>query len=291
MPAHSSSQADTRARQDQGTCPRLVEFSGDQAEPSDAGQPHVSGRVLIYYLSELESKTNHFDFAQMDREIRPWVDAGKFVILPFSTAGWRRWKEPWSQQGAPAWAMKKYAIGSVTEIDGAVLPVYWSSGYLVGLGRFLHVVVAHLQASPYHDRIAFIEVGVGDGGETKPDTEQNKTTKQCAARLALMLQDNGFDSPAAISSASLWWKPLPSELAWQVAPMSHEGSAWKAEVPVDPRGLMYLVDLRATNGAAGNFPDERRETPWHIDSPQPGRSPARLVGSSPSANAKHNVSH
>lgn len=110
--------------------------------------------------------------------------------------------------------------------------------------------------------------------------ENNSYTIQCSS-----------DRPAAITSATLWWKPLPSELTWQSAPMSHEGTAWKADVPVDPRGLMYLVELRAANGGALNFPDERQETPWPIHPPQPDRPLARLAGSSSSATAKHNVSH
>lgn len=200
MPAHSSLQVESGGQQEQSACPRLIEFSGEQADPSDAGQPYVSGRVLIYYWSELEPKQNYSDFAHMDREIRAWTDAGKSAILRFSTAGWRKWKEPWSQQGTPAWAIRKYHFGSVTEVDGAVLPAYWDAGYFVGLSRLLHAVAAHIEASPYRDRIAFIEVAVGDGGETKPDTEQNKTPEQRAARLALW-QKAGYTN-------ALWYQAV-----------------------------------------------------------------------------------
>jgi hypothetical protein len=168
-----------------GACPRLIEFSGQQSDPADTRLPYVSGRVLIYYWSELEPKDGKFDFSGMDREVAAWTAAGKTVVLRFSTAGWTKWKQPWSQSGTPRWAFKKYRIGSVTEADGAVLPVYWSAGYFTGLGEFLRSVSAHIQASPYRNRVAFIEIAVGDGGETKPDTEQNKTPAQRAARLAL----------------------------------------------------------------------------------------------------------
>jgi Beta-galactosidase len=166
-------------------CPRLIEFSGEQSDPADVKLRNVSGRVLIYYWSQLEPRENRFDFSTMDREIGAWTGAGKTVVLRFSTAGWRKWKQPWSQQGTPRWAIRKYRIATVTEVDGAVLPVYWSNGYFTGLGRFLREVSAHIQASSYRDRVAFIEIAVGDGGETKPDTEQNKTPAQRAARLAL----------------------------------------------------------------------------------------------------------
>jgi len=187
------------------SCPRLIEFSGEQADPSDARLPDVSGRVLIYYWSELEPKEGRFDFSTMDREIAVWTNAGKSVILRFSTAGWRKWKEPWSRQGTPAWARKMYRIGSVTEVDGAVLPVYWSPGYFTGLSRFLDGVAAHIQASPYRNKIAFIEIAVGDGGETKPDTEQNKTPEQRASRLALW-QKAGY-------SNAIWFGAISRTIA------------------------------------------------------------------------------
>lgn len=167
------------------SCPRLIEFSGVQADPADAKLPDVSGRVLIYYWSQLEPKDGKFNFREMDREVTTWTGAGKDVVLRLSTAGWTKWEEPWSQSGTPKWAYKKYHIGSVTEIDGAILPVYWSPGYLQGLSGFLQGVAAHIQASPWRDKVAYIEIAVGDGGETKPDTEQNKTPEQRAARLAL----------------------------------------------------------------------------------------------------------
>jgi hypothetical protein len=189
----------------QSDCPRLIEFSGEQSDLSDAKTPHVSGRVLIYYWSELEPKENRFNFSTMDREISTWAGAGKSVVLRFSTAGWRKWKQPWSQQGTPAWAMKKYHIGSVTEVDGAVLPVYWSPGFSAGLSRFLRVVAAHVQQSPWRKNVAFIEIAVGDGGETKPDTEQNKTPEQRAARLALW-QRVGYTN-------ALWYQTIARIIA------------------------------------------------------------------------------
>lgn len=166
-------------------CPGLIEFSGEQSDPADVHLPDVSGRVLIYYWSQLEPKKNRFDFSEMDREVAAWTSSGKFVVLRFSTAGWTKWREPWSRKGTPEWALRKYHINTVTEIDGAVLPVYWSPGYIVGLSQFLHGISQHIRSSPWRDKVAYIEIAVGDGGETKPDTEQNKTPEQRAARLAL----------------------------------------------------------------------------------------------------------
>lgn len=200
-------------------CPRLIEFSGDQSNPADARLPDVSGRVLIYYWSELEPSANKFDFSAMDREIEAWTAEGKYVVLRFSTAGWRRWKQPWSQEGTPRWALRKYRIGTVKEIDGAVLPVYWSDGYFTGLSRFLAAVSAHIQTSSYRDKVAFIEIAVGDGGETKPDTEQNKTPAQREARLALW-QRAGYTN-------ALWY-----------ATVAHIIAIYRQVLPATPLALM-----------------------------------------------------
>jgi hypothetical protein len=124
----------------------------------------------------------------MDREIMLWANAGKSVVLRFSASGWKKWKEPWSQQGTPEWAFRNYRIRKVMEIDGAVLPVYWDEGFLKGLEGFLQEVSKHLQENHLDQKVAFIEIAVGDGGETKPDTEQNKTPEQRAARLSLWQQ-------------------------------------------------------------------------------------------------------
>lgn len=52
-------------------CPRLIESYGGQADPVDVNLPDVSGRVLIYYWSQLEPKQGKFDFSTMDRSCAP----------------------------------------------------------------------------------------------------------------------------------------------------------------------------------------------------------------------------
>ncbi|HEX9202153.1 MAG TPA: beta-galactosidase [Acidobacteriaceae bacterium] len=201
------------------SCPRLIEFSGEQADPADLKFPNVSGRVLIYYWSELEPKEGKFDFSAMDREVATWTSAGKAVVLRLSAAGWTKWKEPWSQQGTPEWAYKKYRISRVVEVDGAILPVYWDEGFQAGLREFLRAVAGHIRTSSYRDKVAFVEIAAGDGGETKPDTEQNKTPEQRAARLALW-QEAGYTN-------ALWYQAIRGIVA-----------SYKAAFPSTPVALM-----------------------------------------------------
>jgi hypothetical protein len=76
----------------------------------------------------------------------------------------------------------------------------------------------------------------------------------------------------AIVAATLWWKPLPSELAWQSAPMRRAMGGngtlrWQATAPLDAHGMMYMVELRSADGDVQNFPNERQQTPWGVIPP------------------------
>jgi hypothetical protein len=167
-------------------CPKIMEFSGEQ-RANDAKDPALDGRVLLFYWSQLEPQQEVFDFSALDAQAKVWSTAGKSIAIRVSTAGWKKWMPPYSQSGTPAWVYQKYHLRSVTEIDGAVIPVYWDPGYVEAFGAFLHQLDTHLLGAPYRSSITFIEIGIGDGGETKPDTEQNKDKDQQAARLALWL--------------------------------------------------------------------------------------------------------
>jgi hypothetical protein len=76
---------------------------------------------------------------------------------------------------------------------------------------------------------------------------------------------NAF-APAGVSKVMLWWKPLPSEAAWQSLAMNRSASTsqWTASVPLDHHGLMYMVEVQDSRGHAKNFPEEQRETPYRV---------------------------
>ncbi|HUB72022.1 MAG TPA: hypothetical protein VL984_16490 [Acidimicrobiales bacterium] len=141
----------------------IYEFASPN--PSDATSPELAGAVLNFYWSEVEQVKGEIDWDAIDNAIAPWAAAGKKVILRFSSAG----EASWGQQAAnatPAWV---YADGvrSVTEVDGAVLPVYWDAGYLEDYKEFVSLLAQRLDGDP---EVAFVEDGVGDGGELLPDT-------------------------------------------------------------------------------------------------------------------------
>jgi hypothetical protein len=141
----------------------IYEFASPRA--TDAGNPALAGAVLNFYWSEIEPSQGTFDWAKIDDAMAPWLAAHKKVILRVATAGQAVWSAQ-AANGTPDWV---YAGGatSVRETDGAVIPVYWGPAYLTYYKAFVTAFAKRYDGGP---GIAFIEDGIGDGGETLPDT-------------------------------------------------------------------------------------------------------------------------
>ena len=146
------------------TIPVYAFSTGNKADL--ASNKYVSGTTLTYYWSQLQPKNAPPDFSVIDRDMAPWVAAGKQVILRVATSGWASWQPPYSKQGTPQWVFDA-GVKSVKETDGAIKPQYWASKFLSNLNAF---IVAFASRYGNNVNVAMIEMGIGDGGETKPDT-------------------------------------------------------------------------------------------------------------------------
>ena len=131
-----------------------------------ASNKYVAGTTLTYYWSQLQPKNAPPDFSAIDRDMAPWIAAKKRVILRVATSGWKSWQPPYSQQGTPQWVFDQ-GVRKVKETDGAIKPEYWASKFLSNLNAF---IVAFAARYGNNANVAMIEIGIGDGGETKPDT-------------------------------------------------------------------------------------------------------------------------
>ena len=146
----------------------IYEFSG-QNSSRNASNPALAGTYLGYYWKELEPQKGQFNWNLIDHDMQPWVANGKNVILRVATAGWTNWdKAADSQHGTPSWVYSQ-GVTSVTEVDGAVLPQYWAPYFLQSLRDFVQALGNHYDGNPH---VSAIEVGIGDGGETKVDTRK-----------------------------------------------------------------------------------------------------------------------
>jgi len=142
----------------------IYEFAGNNSS-ADARDPDLAGVDLVYYWSQIEPTRGSYDWSLIDQAMAPWVAAGKKVILRISTSGAAGWDPPYSGRGTPAWVL---ADGTPTVTDqGEVLPVYWATSYLDDYRTFVAALAARYNGNP---SIAFIEPGIGMGGETLPET-------------------------------------------------------------------------------------------------------------------------
>jgi hypothetical protein len=170
----------------------IFAFAGSP-QATDPASPYLAGANIIYYWTQLEPVKGKIDFDRIDRDIAPWAAQHKVVCLRFSTAGWAKWYKQYSQQATPQWVYDE-GVPSITEQDGARIPVYWNAIYLKELSDFVQALAHHLDGN---SAIAYIQIGIGDGGETLADTyTPNKD------RLSLWKPTGYTDE--------LWWSTVQS---------------------------------------------------------------------------------
>jgi len=132
----------------------------------DATDSDLAGTTLTFQWSQLEPAAGTFDWTRVSQAIAPWATAGKHVILRVSTAGQASWGGA-AANATPQWV---YAQGApAVHDDGATLPVYWNATFLQDYDAFIEAFAAQFNGDP---ALSFIEIGVGDGGETLPDTQE-----------------------------------------------------------------------------------------------------------------------
>jgi hypothetical protein len=141
----------------------VVEFD---AVPGDAGDPALAAAELHFYWSQIEPRPGVFEWQRVDDAMQPWVAAGKRVVLRISPGG----DESWSYRAghaSPGWL---YAAGvpHVTTANGSVLPVYWDPTFERAWGAFIVAMARRYDGDPH---IAYVEAGIGEGGETLAETE------------------------------------------------------------------------------------------------------------------------
>lgn len=147
----------------------IYAFSGGNSAQL-AADPDVAGRSLVYYWAQLEPRQGLYRWDLVDKDIKPWAAAGKKVILRVSTAGWASWdKTADSAHGTPTWVYAQ-GVKSVPETDGAVLPQYWNPAFEHDLTAFIKAFATRYDGNAH---IAAVDISVGIGGETKPDSHKN----------------------------------------------------------------------------------------------------------------------
>jgi hypothetical protein len=158
----------------------IMIFSGKNSS-AHSDDPNVVGTNLNYYWSQLEPQKGQYQWDVIDKDMQPWVSNNKVVSIRIATSGWKAWGPPYSQKGTPQWVYDQ-GVQSVTEDDNAIKPEYWNPIFQQNLKNFVQAFASKYDGNPH---VAFIEIGVGDGGETKVDTHNNNGSSQTQKRLQL----------------------------------------------------------------------------------------------------------
>ncbi len=119
----------------------------------------------MYYWRQLEPRKGQFNWSLVTGQMAPWIAAGRTVILRVSTSGQAGWQPPDSGHGTPGWVFHDGARS--VRHDGATIPVYWSAAYLADYRAFVQAFGRRFDGNR---GVAFVEAGIGMGGETLPDT-------------------------------------------------------------------------------------------------------------------------
>ncbi len=160
---------------------------------ANSDNPYLAGNYLGYYWSQLEPQQGQYNWSVIDRDMAPWTSHGKKIILRVSTAGYSHWYPPFSGHGTPQWVYD-LGVSSVTETDGSVLPQFWNPIFLQNLHDFIQALAQRYDGNA---DIAFIEIGLGIGGESKVDSHNGNPN------MLKLWQSIGYTN-------ALWWGAVQS---------------------------------------------------------------------------------
>jgi Beta-galactosidase len=168
--AEAASTVSLKFHPDVLTARGVYEFSGGNSG-ADAANADLAGTTLTFEWSQLEPAPGQFAWNRVDNAIAPWAAAGKQVILRVSTGGEATWGAA-AANATPAWVYAQ-GVPSVND-DGSTLPAYWNAKFLADYDAFVRAYAARYDGKPV---VSFIEMGIGDGGETLPDTQESTSNR------------------------------------------------------------------------------------------------------------------
>ena len=202
----------------------IYQFTSSNSSQNSAS-PYVAGSTMNFYWSELEPQKGKYNWSLIDQSMAPWTSHGKKVILRVSTSGYTHWKAPVSGHGTPQWVYN-LGVASVTENDASVLPQYWNPIFLQNLDTFAQALAQRYDGSP---NIAYIEIGLGVGGESKVDSHNSNPN------MLQLWQHIGYTDP-------LWWGAVQNIMA------AYQASFTKTPLAVMP-DKVFIGNTKGYSGS------------------------------------------
>ena len=120
--------------------------------------PALCGVSAVVTWSEVETSKGSFDFSKVERNLKPFLDAGLTVNLLFAAAG-----EGEVNTVTPPWVMAEVPA---TTCGGAKLPVYWNPKFEADWSAFIrHAIDYFSHKSPIKNQVGYLRFATGAGAE------------------------------------------------------------------------------------------------------------------------------
>lgn len=135
-----------------------------------ATRPGIAGINLIYPWIAIQPSQGSYNWNMIESDMKPWINNGKSIILRVASVGWKAWGPP--KTTTSSWVPDDVLKGipTTTSGDGTVKPQYWHPQFVTAWSSFVKALATKYDG---HPNIAAIQICIGDGGETKPDTHKD----------------------------------------------------------------------------------------------------------------------
>jgi hypothetical protein len=125
--------------------------------------PSICGALFQVIWSEVEKEDGKCDWGDVDRWIKPWLDARKSVAIRIMWVTSGAWPKPYYKTPTPKWVWEKGAKFAFLEATRTEIPLVWDPIYKKYAWRFLEAFAAR-----YGDHPRLLFVDVTPGAETNP---------------------------------------------------------------------------------------------------------------------------
>lgn len=125
--------------------------------------PNICGALFQVIWSEVEKEDGRCDWSEVDRWIKPWLDAKKSVAIRVMWVTSGAWPKPYYKTPTPKWVWAKGAKFAFLEATRTEIPLVWDPIYKKYALRFLEQFAARYGSNP---QLLFADVT--PGAETNP---------------------------------------------------------------------------------------------------------------------------
>lgn len=125
--------------------------------------PHIAGALFQVIWSEVEKADGQCDWSEVDRWIKPWLDAKKGVAIRIMWVTSGAWPKPYYKTPTPKWVWENGAKFAFLSATGTEIPLCWDPIYKKYAWRFLAEFAAR-----YGDNPQLIFADITPGAETNP---------------------------------------------------------------------------------------------------------------------------